>query len=42
MGKPKGIGAGRKLATVRRENRWSDKSYRKSHSGARWKVRNCS
>lgn len=32
MGKPQGIRCGRKLRTHRRENRWRDNGYVKSHS----------
>tara|TARA_R110002050_G_scaffold87945_5_gene186117 strand:+ start:1368 stop:1541 length:174 start_codon:yes stop_codon:yes gene_type:complete len=31
--KPRGIRAARKLRTSRRENRWADKGYKKSHLG---------
>jgi small subunit ribosomal protein S23e len=37
-GKPRGILAARKLQNHRRENRWSDKQYKKSHSGGRFKT----
>jgi small subunit ribosomal protein S23e len=32
MGKPQGIRCGRKLRTHRREQRWRDNNYVKSHS----------
>lgn len=38
MGKPKGLGAGRKLRDVRREQKWADKDYRKKNSGSIYKV----
>jgi small subunit ribosomal protein S23e len=31
------MGAGRKLKNLRREERWSDKDYNKSHLGSEWK-----
>lgn len=31
------MGAGRKLKSHRREQRWSDKAYKKSHLGNEWK-----
>lgn len=34
MGKTSGIRAARKLRTVRRENRWADKVYKKAHLGS--------
>ncbi|KAM7264469.1 hypothetical protein ACFE04_002152 [Oxalis oulophora] len=37
MGKTRGMGAGRKLKTHRRNQRWADKSYKKSHLGNEWK-----
>ncbi|GAB2226935.1 hypothetical protein Droror1_Dr00008734 [Drosera rotundifolia] len=37
MGKTRGLGAGRKLKTHRRNQRWADKSYKKSHLGNEWK-----
>lgn len=37
MGKPKGIRTARKLRDHRRVQRWSDKDYKKSHLGTRWK-----
>ncbi|OVA07578.1 Ribosomal protein S12/S23 [Macleaya cordata] len=35
--KTRGMGAGRKLKTHRRSQRWADKSYKKSHLGNEWK-----
>ncbi|KAG2451495.1 hypothetical protein HYH02_004093 [Chlamydomonas schloesseri] len=37
MGKTRGMGAGRKLRVHRREERWADKDYNKSHLGSEWK-----
>eukprot|EP00210_Caulerpa_lentillifera_P008287 g7908.t1 len=37
MGKTRGIGAGRKLRTIRRLNRWADKEYKKANLGSEWK-----
>lgn len=37
-GKPRGINAARKLRTVRRENRWANKSYKKAHLGTQFKC----
>ncbi|KAJ7972443.1 small ribosomal subunit protein uS12 [Rhododendron vialii] len=37
MGKTRGSGAGRKLKSHRRRQRWADKSYKKSHLGNEWK-----
>ncbi|URE00311.1 40S ribosomal protein S23 [Musa troglodytarum] len=37
MGKTRGMGAGRKLKTHRRRQRWADKAYKKSHLGNEWK-----
>ncbi|KAG8078407.1 hypothetical protein GUJ93_ZPchr0007g3828 [Zizania palustris] len=37
MGKTRGMGAGRKLKTHRRNQRWADKAYKKSHLGNEWK-----
>ncbi|KAK3407086.1 hypothetical protein EUGRSUZ_K03200 [Eucalyptus grandis] len=37
MGKTRGMGAGRKLKSHRRRQRWADKSYKKSHLGNEWK-----
>merc|ERR550517_579036 len=37
MGKPSGIRAGRKLATVHRESLWALKSYKKKKLGTVWK-----
>ena len=36
-GKPKGIRAGRKLATKRRLQKWNDKDYNKRLLGSRFK-----
>ncbi|CAL9075246.1 unnamed protein product, partial [Musa acuminata var. zebrina] len=33
----RGMGAGRKLKTHRRRQRWADKAYKKSHLGNEWK-----
>ena len=35
--KTRGMGAGRKLKTHRRNQRWADKAYKKSHLGNEWK-----
>ncbi|PHT36368.1 40S ribosomal protein S23 [Capsicum baccatum] len=35
--KTRGMGAGRKLKSHRRRQRWADKSYKKSHLGNEWK-----
>ena len=35
--KTRGMGAGRKLKKHRREERWADKAYKKSHLGNEWK-----
>lgn len=35
--KPRGLHAARKLRTDRRDNRWADKTYRKSALGTVWK-----
>lgn len=35
--KTRGSGAGRKLKSHRRRQRWADKSYKKSHLGNEWK-----
>eukprot|EP00475_Leptophrys_vorax_P022880 TRINITY_DN3112_c0_g1_i1.p4 TRINITY_DN3112_c0_g1~~TRINITY_DN3112_c0_g1_i1.p4 ORF type:complete len:143 (+),score=16.83 TRINITY_DN3112_c0_g1_i1:126-554(+) len=37
MGKTRGMGAGRKLRTHRRNQLWADKQYKKSHLGNEWK-----
>jgi len=37
-GKPRGIRAGRKLRIHRRNNRWADKQYKKSHLGTALKA----
>mmetsp|Transcript_52991 Transcript_52991/g.115628 ORF Transcript_52991/g.115628 Transcript_52991/m.115628 type:complete len:143 (+) Transcript_52991:61-489(+) len=37
MGKTRGIGAGRKLRNLRREERWADKDYNKSHLGSEYR-----
>ena len=36
-GKTRGMGAGRKLRLHRKEERWADKDYKKSHLGSEWK-----
>eukprot|EP00126_Sphaerothecum_destruens_P006570 Sdes_comp19423_c0_seq1m10787 len=38
MGKPRGIRAGRKMRIHRRENRWADLKYKKSHLGTALKA----
>ena len=35
--KTRGLGAGRKLRTHRREQLWADKDYKKSNLGSEWK-----
>ena len=35
--KTRGMGAGPKLKSHRRRQRWADKSYKKSHLGNEWK-----
>ena len=35
--KTRGLGAGRKLKTRRREQRWHDKGYCRAHLGSEWK-----
>lgn len=35
--KTRGLGAGRKLRTLRRENRWHDKDYCRANLGSEWK-----
>jgi len=37
LGKPRGLRTARKLKNHRREQRWHDKDYKKSHLGTRWK-----
>jgi hypothetical protein len=37
IGKPRGLRTARKLKDHRREQRWHDKDYKKSHLGSRWK-----
>jgi hypothetical protein len=37
LGKPRGLRTARKLKDHRREQRWHDKAYKKSHLGSRWK-----
>ena len=37
-GKPRGINAARKLRTVRVQNRWANKSYKKAHLGTQFKC----
>ncbi|KAK4478536.1 hypothetical protein RD792_014017 [Penstemon davidsonii] len=36
LGKTRGIGAGRKLKSHRRRQRWADQAYKKSHLGNEW------
>ena len=36
-GKTRGMGAGRKLRLHRKDERWADKDYKKSHLGSEWK-----
>merc|ERR1711862_1036717 len=38
MGKPSGLRTARKLRTHRREQKWHDLQYKKSHLGTRWKA----
>jgi len=38
MGKPSGIRTARKLANIRREQRWNDKAYNKAHLGTSLKA----
>ena len=37
-GKPRGINAARKLRTVRRQQRWAQKRYKKAHLGTQFKC----
>ena len=37
MGKPRGIRTARKMVNRRRQERWADKDYKKSHQGNEWK-----
>ena len=37
-GKPRGINAARKLRTVRRQQRWAQKAYKKAHLGTQFKC----
>ncbi|KAG1675868.1 hypothetical protein FOA52_001525 [Chlamydomonas sp. UWO 241] len=37
MGKTRGLGAGRKLMSLRRHQRWADKDYNKSHLGSEYR-----
>uniref|UniRef100_A0A453QTP7 40S ribosomal protein S23 n=1 Tax=Aegilops tauschii subsp. strangulata TaxID=200361 RepID=A0A453QTP7_AEGTS len=37
LSKTHGMGAGRKLKTHRRNQRWANKEYKKSHLGNEWK-----
>merc|ERR1711968_66305 len=37
MGKTRGLGAGRKLRKLRREQLWADKDYKKANIGSEWK-----
>ena len=36
-GKPRGLRTARKLKDHRRDQRWHDKQYKKSHLGTRWR-----
>lgn len=36
-GKTRGMGAGRKLRLHRKDEKWADKDYKKSHLGSEWK-----
>ena len=36
-GKPHGLRTARKLRDHRRDQKWHDKTYKKSHLGTRWK-----
>lgn len=38
LGKPRGIRTARKLRTHRREQRWHDKTYKKTHLGTALKA----
>merc|ERR1711862_284933 len=38
MGKPSGLRTARKLRTHRREQKWHELQYKKSHLGTRWKA----
>ena len=38
VGKPHGIRTARKMRDHRRDQRWHDKDYKKSHLGTRWKA----
>merc|ERR1711976_1142045 len=38
MGKPRGLRTARKLKSHRRDQKWHDKDYKKSHLGTRWKA----
>ena len=37
-GKPRGLRTARKQRDHRRDQRWHDKDYKKSHLGTRWKA----
>merc|ERR1711998_86989 len=37
-GKPRGINAARKLRTMRRQQRWASKGYKKAHLGTQFKC----
>merc|ERR1711908_192588 len=37
-GKPRGLNAARKLRTVRRQQRWANKAYKKAHLGTQFKC----
>ena len=39
QGKPRGLRTARKQRTHRRDQRWHDKDYKKSHLGTRWKAK---
>ncbi len=36
-GKTRGMGAGRKLRLHRKDEKWADKDYKKTHLGSEWK-----
>lgn len=38
VGKPRGLGTGRKLRNHRREQKWHDKAYKKKHLGTALKA----
>lgn len=37
VGKTRGMGAGRKLRLHRKDEKWADKDFKKSHLGSEWK-----